>query len=469
MKTNLLDKALFLLLARMTALSFAACGDDDNENGTDDPDALVMDQKEYLQNSLVRVDDAGNFMYRVCGAPLDADTTVLYVGVDNLEEAKTLFKQLFVPGSTFNESGDNISCTLEKKGGTVTFAPADGSNGVLADVTFDGCNLVAVSSLHFMEKNAWPENSGSAYKVGDRIWKQTLMYGEQCWICLREAGNGQRGVLYYLGDRSVSANEYKPYVPTTYPTDSEVAQVLQLLDKSGVWCGYKYYSTRSYSLYVAQQKGLRGPVLEFSFFNETDALDLAMVGDYYMNDGTVKNGDITLTAAEKEACIGIVVWKGNPTEYDKQLKKLHPHCTHGLVAAKYDARYGEGIIWSNADIEIGTDMNAGFANTYKFRTCNIDKNTFIYAVDAVDNYPYNTDESLFAPSCSSGWYIAAMTECETMKEGEKIWKAQFEKIGGSLEHGFWSSTELDDGRMYIAWGVQGIKRTTSKVHPVLAF
>ena len=477
MKTDLMKKALFLLLAGVMVLNFTACDkDDENGNGTDDPDALVINPKEYLQNSLVRVDDAGKFMYRVCGAPLEADTTILYVGVDNLAEAKTLFKDLFVPGTAFSESADNISCTLEENGGTVTFTPASGSDGKLADVAFSGCNLVAVSSLHFIEKSAWPDNDGSSpYKKGQKVRKQTLINGEQDWICLREAEKGQKGILYYLSP-SVSADGYKPHIPANCPTDSEVMQVLKLLEKNGVWCGDKYYAVRTYAWDKARQKGLNGPVLEFSYFDSSDPLDAAQVGDFYMKDGTVKSKDARLTDAEKDACIGIIAWRGNPTGYDGELKRSHPGCTHGLVVAKYNALGEDGkdaMQWSDEAFYTGTTPFAGFSNTQRIRKYNENPSTCIYPVDAIDNYP-DDRVGQSAPSCSSGWYLPAERELRYVGDVRETLKSQLSKVNGEWGSYFYSSTEGLASQAVILLARKNETKPISKtfkaqVRPILAF
>lgn len=460
LKTDLLKKTLFLLLAGVVALNFTACSDEDDNNGNnpDDPDAVVFDQKEFLQNSLVRVDEAGNFMYRVLGAPLDADTTVLYVGADDLAEAKTLFKGLFAPGSAFSENGDNISCTLEKNGGTVTFVPASGDNGELADVTFSGCNLVAVSSLHFVEKSAWPDNdANSPYKIGERVRRQTLMDGEQDWICVREAEPGQPGILYYMGTTSLSADSYRPYVSRNKYSQSELVLMRSLLGTADYWCD-DYYCTanRYYPITSGQAKKASCPILEFCFFETNNH---TQIGDYYMKDGSLIGKNARLTDAQKRDCIGIVCWVGDPTGYDEELKRDHPGCTHGLVLALNDAIGGgdafnpkKKMMWCTNDDRWlgGVSMNAGYSNTKNLRSYNSkNPSQLVYPVDAIDNYGDDFEQE--APSCSSGWYFPAVQELIKVCDVKDVLWHQLDQVSEDREiwySFYWSSTEYDNDRVF---------------------
>ena len=319
MKTDLLNKALFLLLAGVVALNFTACSDEDDNNGNnpDDPDAVVFDQKEFLQNSLVWVDEAGNFKLRIFGKPLDADTTVLYVGADDLAEAKTLFKGLFAPGSAFSENGDRISCTLEKNGGTVTFAPASGGNGALADVAFSGCNLIAVSSLHFIEKSVWPDNDDctSPLELGQKVWRSSSDRKVDSWTCVQESGYGQLGCLYRVSD-PVSKNDVawdqKPVKLST------IEWVLNTeLSCPGVWCNGHYYGYNDGKVVIIKsQAGTKAPGIETEYFDEdygsSDDDDddnpfmSVLPGDFYMKDGTIIDKYRPEFITDTDDCIGIV-------------------------------------------------------------------------------------------------------------------------------------------------------------------
>ena len=493
---NVMKIALFLLLAGAFTMNFAACSDDDdNDGGTTDPDAVVFDQIETLQNSIVRLDEAGNFMYRLLGEPLDpADTTRLSVGVEDLAEAKTLFKGLFSPETKMSENGDVITCSpADARGntvGTVTFTPASGSrDGELTSVSFGTCPLKAVSSLHFLQKDAWPDNDGnSPYKTGEKVRRQTLMDGEQEWICLREAGVGVQGILYYLGTNSISADSYRPFISRNRHSQSELQTVRSLLGGAAYWCDDYYCANRYYSTASTQAGTASCPILEFCFFENNDPLNNTQIGDFYLKDGSVVGKDTPLTDAQKRDCIGIVCWIGNPTEYDRRLKQEHPGCTHGLVMALHNAKGGDDLFnakekmkWCKNWEWIGVKfMDAGYSNTQTLRSYNgSHRSELVYPVEAIDNYAdyFNQD----APSKSSGWYFPAVRELENVYNAKSVLENQLDKIGKVSRLGdgyYWSSTE----RSYLiglAWYVyfyngnvsyRGSKNSNAfLVRPLLAF
>lgn len=465
--------ALFFLLAGAFAVNFAACSkdDDNNGNGATDPDAVVFDQMETLQNSIVRLDEKGKFMYRLLGEPLDpADTTRLSVGVEDLAEAKTLFKGLFSPETKMSENGDVITCSpVDAKGntvGTVTFTPVSGSqDGELASVSFGTCSLKAVSSLHFLQKAAWPNNdSFSPYKKGEKVRRQTLMNGEQEWICVREASRGEQGILYYLGTSSISVDSYRPFISQNKHSQSELLQMRSLLGSASYWCDGYYCTNRYYSTSSGQAQAASCPILEFCFFGSesNDLLDNAQIGDFYLKDGSLLDKDARLSDAQKENCIGIVCWIGDPTAYDRQLKQDHPDCTHGLVVALHNAIGGddpfnakEKMKWSNNRDRIGTSMDAGYSNTRILRSYNgSHPSELVYPVEAIDNYAVDFNQD--APSKSSGWYFPAIRELENVYKAKSVLENQLDKIGNADKFGYswiyWSSSEYADISNY-AWNV----------------
>lgn len=184
------------------------------------------------------------------------------------------------------------------------------------------------------------------------------------------------------------------------------------------------------------------------------------VGDFYMKDGTLVDGDVTLTDQQQANCIGIVFWVGDPTKAehttaetggesekgtvlsefgDPALREEHPDCTHGLVVALQDI--SERKNWQNTASNIAewqqgaaatlanksylvtvASTNAsddnynklrGYNNTVVMRAYNAYcKNTsgmddnLILPIEAIDDY----NKKFAAPGSSSGWYFPSFKE-----------------------------------------------------------
>lgn len=183
------------------------------------------------------------------------------------------------------------------------------------------------------------------------------------------------------------------------------------------------------------------------------------VGDFYMKDGTLVSGDITLTDQQQADCIGIVFWVGDPTKADHTtaetgyksdkgttlsdfgdpaLRKEHPDCTHGLVVAALQGEWKEWqktasniAEWQHGDATSltaksylvtvestnGADDNfnklRGYNNTVVMRAYNAYcKKTYgmgdnlILPIEAIDDY----NKKFAAPGSSSGWYFPSFKE-----------------------------------------------------------
>lgn len=192
----------YLILILVSVLGFGACSDDDNDIPDNIPDNIPVieyDEVAYLQNSLVRVDADHQFLYRVCGEPLDkADTTKLYVGVADMDAAQQLFKGLFPPGTKFDEQADGtINVTLKGNAGTASLNVAQGEEGELAVATFHTTPaLQFVSSLHFISNDVWEENGKPTFAEG-----QVITFNEKKYVCIRAKGNGLPSLFLHITDK----------------------------------------------------------------------------------------------------------------------------------------------------------------------------------------------------------------------------------------------------------------------------
>ncbi|NBH64753.1 MULTISPECIES: fimbrillin family protein [Bacteroidaceae] len=202
--------------------------------------------------------------------------------------------------------------------------------------------------------------------------------------------------------------------------------------------------------------------------------DLA-VGDYYYSDGGIVPGDTPVPPGE--GCIGVVYWVGDKAfQDDPLLKKDHPGCTHGLVAALQDA--GK-TLWSSRNDDITNNWLSGQNDTYGIATLKTTDKMQGYAnTKALEDY--NASEGATggysvlpiglirsyagahpAPASSSGWYFPSIKELKFMcwgqnasgesTDGKQILDIQFGKITGasSLRSSYyWSSTEFSSGRTW---------------------
>lgn len=177
-----------------------ACSKDEDvlQEPTEDVAEIQRHQLKYLQESIVRVDSVGNVLSRPLGVMLnDADTTILSVGVKNIEEATELFKTLFTEEQAFKQSGQTLSTEIAD--GSVAFSPVSGSH-ILARAIFDVPSLYHISKIDFILQSAWPVNTEeSAFKFGDVITKECNTGGNYrknvTLVCIREYTPGVNGIM----------------------------------------------------------------------------------------------------------------------------------------------------------------------------------------------------------------------------------------------------------------------------------
>ena len=145
-----MKKKLFLAFMAFATLAMVGCSNDDNE--TEQPNVperqyvTAFDGLEYFQTYFVNVDSLGNFVSRSIGIPLpvyDADTTHIFIGVEDIEEALTYWEDCLPPADEVRPiRSDNYSYTYtltNEQGtsqGTVSFAPST-KPGFVADITTD--------------------------------------------------------------------------------------------------------------------------------------------------------------------------------------------------------------------------------------------------------------------------------------------------------------------------------------------
>lgn len=193
----------------LCAATITSCSPDEDITPDDTQyhgEVTVYDQVKYLQNNIVEVDSLGNFEQRVNGAPLNpADTTELYIGVEDLAAAAEMFQGWLSPDTEVNLSAPStidMETGLKDENGqlqeTVYFKVVDEAP-TLAEVTFaKGTVMKHVSKIIFIKDSAWPENDESKYLIGDipKILQPDATYLP--YVCIREAKKGVSGLLMFI-------------------------------------------------------------------------------------------------------------------------------------------------------------------------------------------------------------------------------------------------------------------------------
>ncbi len=205
-----------LMLMAVVAL-FASCSSDDdgNKSGTKTGPVTCYDQVSYLQGNIVDVDTLGNVKNRVNGAMLNpTDTTELSVGVKDVNEAAALFKSWLSPDTkveTISPSAVNMEADLTDGTGAVketVYFKATNDPDVVAEMTFKNNNVMKhVTKMKFVLSSAWPENGGiTPYVVGEHaIYNTNLNEGYREYVCVREAKEGQAGLMVYISQETTDA------------------------------------------------------------------------------------------------------------------------------------------------------------------------------------------------------------------------------------------------------------------------
>lgn len=255
-------------------------------------------------------------------------------------------------------------------------------------------------------------------------------------------------------------------------------------------------------------------------------------GDFFMKDGSLVGKDVSLTADQKAACIGIVFWVGDPTKEkhttavtgtndrwggttlsafgDPVLKNEHPECAHGLVVALKDAgrvrwqrtpasvsdwmtnSIGYEKIVSGADPTAPVNKIRGYNNTkaieaYNTACSEVNK---VRPISCIVTYATEVP----VPGSSSGWYFPSAKELSLLcgqdinsiyynnpgKEMKSTVNSSLNKIGAPFITAFgddiyWSSTEYSssDFMWYMDFSNGTVRNMigsyTYCIRPILAF
>ena len=163
--------------------------EDDTEGGVEE---TACDELQMFQNFIVRTDNEGNFVERVYGKVLDeADTTVVSIGADNVEEARKIFERWLAFEPNVQETAPNVLTFYPKDEdgqaqGEIYFTPVSDDPTCTARVTFSAeTPLRHFKQIDFIPNSLWPENNEGGFKKWD-IWAGFT----HVYTCVREKKNG---------------------------------------------------------------------------------------------------------------------------------------------------------------------------------------------------------------------------------------------------------------------------------------
>ena len=215
------------------ALAMTGCSNDDNETEQPDiperQDVTAFDDLEFFQTYFVNVDSLGNFVSRSIGIPLpvyDEDTTHIFIGVENMEEALTYLEDCLPPVDEIrplmNGNYPYTYTLTDEKGtsqGTISFAPST-EPGFVADITTDLPGLRHFKKVTFVQNDSWPVDfTEGQYHFGD-VRTFVIYWDSDSWleeethnkiidfVCIREKGRGVNP-LYV----TITPNELHPLKP----------------------------------------------------------------------------------------------------------------------------------------------------------------------------------------------------------------------------------------------------------------
>ncbi len=219
-KTSL-KASIPLLLAGVMINGFTSCANDledvdrqSKEAPKEKPHSIAVgnyDDLSILLNTLAETNAAGRVTNRYYGEPLDeADPTHLFIGVEELQEAKDMFKLWLAPDVVTTEHADgSLSAVLTDvkgiKQGTLRFTPSTTVDKI-AEATIDIEHL-HFSRITFIENTAWPTNQQSTntrYCKFDIVRHVNLrdiakwLKDEDCdlnFVCIQGSSNGVKPIF----------------------------------------------------------------------------------------------------------------------------------------------------------------------------------------------------------------------------------------------------------------------------------
>ena len=315
---------MFLAFMAFAALAIVGCSNDDNETEQPDvperQDVTGFDDLEYFQEYFVNVDSLGNFVSRSIGIPLpvyDTDTTHIFIGVEDIEEALTYWADCLPPIDEIRPllSGNYpyIYTLTDKEGrsqGTVSFAP-NTEPGFVADITTNLPGLRHFKKVTFVQNGSWPVDfTEGQYHFGD-VRTFTVSYRDDegreitktrtmKFVCLREKSRGVKPLYVSITPDLIDPNDddFTLLVSDYCPKKRDALMIYRIL--------YNYRFSYAMELFAQTGEG----ALKSDEYYWINGFDLNQFAGFYwysirLSDGDVVNWNVTYREHHKHALLKI--------------------------------------------------------------------------------------------------------------------------------------------------------------------
>lgn len=231
-------KTAAMLLTVTLSVAFTACSDDDGiekkvvseMEKVNRIDIVSYDDLKAFQNTIVETNDLGVVTSYIYGEPIDSkDPEHLYIGVENIHEAKEMFDLWFandVVTSPTSNGGLAVLLTSRegKPQGTVFFSPGTEENHVAEVTVSPKTQFKGFRQITFLKNSAWPKKN--LLKAGQKYYKfdivknikmkdiQDCLYSNDKalnFVCIQGSSNGVKPIFC-----AVSNSEYKNPLSNKY-------------------------------------------------------------------------------------------------------------------------------------------------------------------------------------------------------------------------------------------------------------
>ncbi len=231
MKKNLFY--LFMLMA-VAAMPLTSCEKDpqkeadkhDPNSDADQTEITAYDALNWLQGSIVVVDNNGEVVRRVYGEPLDeSQPDVISAPAVSYAAAEKIFLSWVAPGKEATKVDGGYDYNLTdyegKAQGSVSFRAVEDGGRVIARMTVaEGTNLKEISEFNFIDSKLWPENAafekveaGKIYEIEtyelkweDKSFWTSLTFAPELkklpFYCIQGNTDGKEGILVWISPDS---------------------------------------------------------------------------------------------------------------------------------------------------------------------------------------------------------------------------------------------------------------------------